>query len=76
MERNLRAAEIMQGTREAGAQGFRPGGVTVVRDSSRDGEAGRAAIAAASTPYRGSQNGQLTANQLRTLAENRARNNR
>lgn len=68
MERNLRAAEIMQGTREAGAQGSRQGGVTVVRDSSRDGEAGRAAIAAASTPYRGSPGGQLTANQLRTLA--------
>jgi hypothetical protein len=68
MERNLRAAEIMQGTREVGAQGSRQGGVTVVRDSSRDGEAGRAAIAAASTPYRGSPGGQLTANQLRTLA--------
>lgn len=68
MERNLRAADIMQGTREAGAQGFRPGGVTVVRDSSRDDAAGRAAIAAASTPYRGSPGGQLTASQLRTLA--------
>jgi hypothetical protein len=68
MERNLRAAEIMQSAREAGARGFRQGGVTVVRDSSRDGEAGRAAIAAASTPYRGSPGGQLTANQLRTLA--------
>lgn len=70
MERNLRAAEIMKGTREMQSQkqGFRPGGVTVVRDSSRDGAAGRAAIAAASTPYRGSPGGQLTANQLRTLA--------
>lgn len=70
MERNLRAAEIMKGTREMRSQeqGFRPGGVTVVRDSSRDGAAGRAAIAAASTPYRGSPGGQLTANQLRTLA--------
>lgn len=67
MERNLRAADIMQGAREAGAQGFRPGGVTVVRDSARDDAIQRKALAAASTPYRGSQNGQLTANQVNNL---------
>lgn len=60
-----------------GAQGFRPGGVTVVRDSGRDEAIQRKALAAASTPYRGSQNGQLTANQVNNLnrmQESAARN--
>ena len=51
------------------AAGFRPGGVAVLRDPSVEGQAERersAVMQAAMTPLRGSPNGQLTANQLRT----------
>lgn len=64
---NQEREKMIQASRR-GQIGEGGGRVTVVRDSSRDGAAGRAAIAAASTPYRGSPGGQLTANQLRTLA--------
>lgn len=53
------------------AQGFNPGGggprVTVVGDNSRQDADYRKAFNAASTAHRGSQNGQLTAAQLRSM---------
>ena len=54
---------------QAPAMGFNPGGpsVTVIGDSSQQDRARQRLISAASTAYRGAQNGQLTANQLRTL---------
>lgn len=42
--------------------------MTVIPDSARAGRERQQLINAASTPMRGAQNGQLTANQLRTLA--------
>jgi hypothetical protein len=48
--------------------GFAPEGISAYIDSGRNDEARNRALAAASTPYRGSPNGQLTASQLRVLA--------
>ena len=61
-------------TAEFGAgAGFQPGAtsprVTVVPDSSRENATRNRLVKAASTPYAGAQNGQLTANQIRTLAD-------
>lgn len=61
-------------TAEFGAgAGFQPGAtsprVTVVPDSSRENAMRNRLVKAASTPYAGAQNGQLTANQIRTLAD-------
>lgn len=52
------------------AQGFNAGGpqINVARDTSQADRERRNLVSAASTAYKGSQNGQLTANQLRTLA--------
>lgn len=56
---------------QAPAMGFNPGGpsVTVIGDSSQQDRARQRLISAASTAYRGAQNGQLTANQLRTMSD-------
>ncbi len=56
---------------QAPAMGFNPGGpsVTVIGDSSQQDRARQQLISAASTAYRGAQNGQLTANQLRTMSD-------
>ncbi|MDR6887894.1 MULTISPECIES: hypothetical protein [Variovorax] len=54
---------------DVAARGFSPGnGLSVIGDDTQADRLRRSAIAAASTAYRGSPNGQLTANQLRTLA--------
>ncbi|WP_435493369.1 hypothetical protein [Variovorax sp. RB3P1] len=54
---------------DVAAHGFSPGnGLSVIGDDAQADRLRRSAIAAASTAYRGSPNGQLTANQLRTLA--------
>lgn len=51
------------------AAGFAPGnGLTVIGDDTHADRVRRSAFGAASTPYRGSPNGQLTANQVRVLA--------
>lgn len=51
------------------AVGFAPGnGLTVIGDETHADRVRRSAFGAASTPYRGSPNGQLTANQVRVLA--------
>ncbi|QIW89233.1 hypothetical protein 8P_022 [Pseudomonas phage 8P] len=56
---------------QAPAMGFNPGGpsVTVIGDSSQQDRTRQRLISAASTAYRGAQNGQLTANQLRTMSD-------
>ena len=55
---------------QAPALGNSPGGPSfaIIGDSSQQDRARQRMISAASTPYRGAQNGQLTANQLRTLS--------
>lgn len=54
---------------DGAARGFSPGnGLTVIGDDSHADRVRRAAFGAASTAYRGAPNGQLTANQVRTLA--------
>ena len=57
-------------TVDAGAaRGFAPGaGLTVIGDDAQADRVRRRAFGAASTPYTGSPNGQLTANQVRVLA--------
>ena len=65
---------MLDRTAEFGAgAGFQPGAtsprVTVVPDSSRENAMRNRLVKAASTPYAGAQNGQLTANQIRTLAD-------
>ena len=54
---------------QAPAMGNSPGGPSfaIIGDSSQQDRARQRMISAASTPYRGAQNGQLTASQLRTL---------
>ena len=56
---------------QAPALGNSPGGPSfaIIGDSSQQDRARQRMISAASTPYRGAQNGQLTANQLRTLSD-------
>lgn len=70
MQRNLRAAEILAGNnaiRSGQAEGGR--GLAVIGTGNGGGDVARQrAINAASTPLAGAQRGQLTANQLRTLA--------
>ncbi|QRY31158.1 hypothetical protein JVX96_24240 [Variovorax sp. PDNC026] len=57
------------GAADGAARGFSPGsGLTVIGDDSHADRVRRAAFGAASTAYRGAPNGQLTANQVRTLA--------
>lgn len=64
-----RTPEFGEGAGAQQERGFTPGGprVTVIGDSSQQDRTRQRMISAASTPYRGAQNGQLTANQLRTL---------
>ena len=56
---------------QAPVMGNNPGGPSfaVIGDSSQQDRARQRLISAASTPYRGAQNGQLTANQLRTMSD-------
>lgn len=72
-----RTPELGEGAPQAA--GFQPGGArfTVVGDSGRADRERRNLMNAASTPYRGAQGGQLTANQLntqRSLIESDGRN--
>lgn len=63
-----RAGERVAAT-DVAARGFSPGnGLSVIGDDAQADRVRRNAIGAASTAYKGSPNGQLTANQVRTLA--------
>lgn len=63
-----RAGERVAAT-DGAAHGFSPGnGLSVIGDDTNAERVRRSAFGAASTAYRGSPNGQLTANQVRTLA--------
>lgn len=64
-----RAGERAAAAAGGPAVGFAPGnGLTVIGDETHADRVRRSAFGAASTPYRGSPNGQLTANQVRVLA--------
>lgn len=64
MDRNDRALAIMRSS--SPGRGFSPGSIVIGEPQGSD--ARTAALEAASTPYKGSPHGQLTANQLRTIA--------
>lgn len=66
-----RSAAVARGEPLTGASGFQPGqgggGITIVGSDSRLDEDRRRAMAAASTPHRGAQGGQLTSAQLNAM---------